>query len=283
MADPAYANSGQFVWSGTGGLSSAYNVGAGSDRVLFVYVARHMEGTISGITYGGVALTQVKTGQSSRLGVTVLLDVWVLHAPTANSNTLAITTANHLSTTRWISMAEVFTNADQSLANYLKANEEYAADTQSATTTNSWTHDHASDANSLLINAWCTKGTGGGTHGGLAASQTERLEGDNGYGTILSITDKAGDGTTLTVSGSITGSQANSVGYVWSHVLLPPQSILVDSSGVPATAVGSVFIGGIEDANLAISPEAIVETLTISIGAILVTYPIEADMFIGIK
>lgn len=59
----------------------------GSNRILFVAVYKGVSGTISGVTYNGVAMTKI-------IPLTVVLQevsLWYLIAPTTGSNTVSVT------------------------------------------------------------------------------------------------------------------------------------------------------------------------------------------------
>ena len=73
----------------------SYGVPAGSSEMLVVTVNQQNTGTVSGITYGGVALTQLNTIASSGNR----LDVWYLLAPTVGTANIIVSFSGNTSAT----------------------------------------------------------------------------------------------------------------------------------------------------------------------------------------
>lgn len=61
---------------------------SGSNRMLFVFVSYINTGTISGITYNGVALTKI--GSQNVGGASGATDLWYLVNPSSGSNTVSV-------------------------------------------------------------------------------------------------------------------------------------------------------------------------------------------------
>ena len=88
----------------------------GSNRILIVgsNIQNNTDanGPITGITYGGVALTKIRSDQQRPATVTFRTELWYLIAPATGANTLTITYTG--SVTRGCAGAISLTNADQS-------------------------------------------------------------------------------------------------------------------------------------------------------------------------
>ena len=85
----------------------------GSDLVLVVGVSiRHSSVTVSGITYNGVALTQIRTdGRTS----STYSEIWSLKAPATGANTIVVTLSG--APTRSVAGAVSLTGVDQTTPN----------------------------------------------------------------------------------------------------------------------------------------------------------------------
>ena len=102
--------------SGAQGTASSYSWShtcTGSDLVLVVGVSiRHNTVTVTGITYNGIALTQIRTDGRTSLTYS---EIWFLKAPATGSNTIAVTLSG--GPTRSISGAVSLTGVDQTTPN----------------------------------------------------------------------------------------------------------------------------------------------------------------------
>lgn len=90
MAIAHAASSGVNVNNPVTSQTTAFNVGAGTDRFLYVWVLGDAAATsgISGVTYAGVSMTKLAT---HRVGADRSFDVYYLVNPTSGSNNVVIT------------------------------------------------------------------------------------------------------------------------------------------------------------------------------------------------
>lgn len=82
---------------------------SGNDRILFVYLAyAGSAGSITGVTYNGVAMTQ----STAYTGNAAINEVWVLNNPSSGSNTVSVTFTGGVSS--GVVLAGSYTGARQS-------------------------------------------------------------------------------------------------------------------------------------------------------------------------
>lgn len=102
MAVAIGSNSSVFTKSASGvtSLTFAYDCGSGSNRYLVVFVGDISGDSVTGVTYNGVAMTQIgKAARGPSNGSTLEGYIYGLHAPATGSNDIVIT---RTSTTNWI-------------------------------------------------------------------------------------------------------------------------------------------------------------------------------------
>ncbi len=85
----AYDNSSQATsGGGASSLTYSHTVGTGDDRILFVYtVNHHTLGSITGVTYGGVAMTLIVSDDAT---ANHGQEMWYLVAPATGANNVVV-------------------------------------------------------------------------------------------------------------------------------------------------------------------------------------------------
>jgi hypothetical protein len=98
----AFDNVGKAENNGAISLSTSFTVASGSNR-LMVFVIGH-NGSISSVTYAGVAATKLTSQNSANYGT---LDFWYLISPATGANTVAVSGSGGFAVGTWASYTGV--------------------------------------------------------------------------------------------------------------------------------------------------------------------------------
>ncbi len=213
MATPAFDASSSSTVSGASSSTHAHTVSTGVNRVLIVGVesqdASITDGTVTGITYAGVAMTKIDAIQIASDGQYQRSELWYLTAPATGSNNIVVSFTGTVSS--GIVGGLSYTNASQSPLT-ITAKDAQASTTPSVSVTtlvnNSLVVDIISHGNGSNITQSVNTGT-------------ERLDIDQSVETGLGMSDiekvtAGSQARTWTLNGAPTWAQV--------AVVLPPPS-----------------------------------------------------------
>jgi hypothetical protein len=227
----------------------SYTVGSGTNRILTVFVSDNSTG-VTGITYNGVAMTQVDSLHSSQN------KSWILIAPASGAHNLVITKGTSASSINWIIYSH--TGAKQSsqpaahqatvatsVAVTPVADGEIVVGCAFTVDTITSTSGIPNHQNSLAVGSAYAMAAGDttGLQGGLSYTVTET--GGTGCAIFLLTIAPA---TAVTLDGSYcTNASAAVAGYKSKLVGFADAAIAKD-------AMGDIVLGGIADALTGLTP-----------------------------
>ena len=219
--------------AGTHTLTFAHTTIATANRLLLVGVSMNISGvngaTVTGVTYGGVALTSV--GAHNDAGVTRRVEMWSLLAPASGANTIAVTvdlpTAGTIGV---VAGATTFTGVDQTvpLGSFVSADGAAAAYSQL---------DVPSVVNGMVLD---TLATGGNRTVTIPAWQSSQWNQNTGGGG----TDVRGTGSSRAGQPSLPFSETFAGGAGTSNWSLGAVSINPSTADIAVTtSVNAVTFG----------------------------------------
>jgi hypothetical protein len=208
----------------------SHTIGIGPNRVLVVNVSTHTGYTVSSITYGGVALTQIGPAANAS-GAHVSTGVWYLKAPAVGTANVVVTL---IAKDVFAAGATSFFGVDQTRPFGTCTNATGTANTPSATT--------VSAAGEVIVDSVAARAATSGTNGTGQTQLWDQFTGKSGSDVWGSSSFSAGAATvpmTWTLSGVGAGD--------WASVALALKpaaiavSLVASEAGMGMTANGFTF------------------------------------------
>ena len=235
--------------------SWSHTVGTGNNRILIVGVSLADTSTnfVTGITYGGTALTRIGTGSRISGGYYYYTEMWYLLSPAGGTNTITVNVSNTASITAG---ATSFTgvNLSSPLGTFVSANGSSRNPSVSATTV---AGDMVMDTMTTRGGRTCTVGTGQTVLWNPAATNS------NGYA-------KGSGSTELATGGTATMSWTISKSSNWTIGAVPIHAALLAPTAAKSFSVSTIPINGATSMTITLTNP---NTTFVSGAAFTDTYP----------